>query len=70
MSELEKELLSLWDKNVCPNCGKQIPAGKRIGSGQRAKGGFCSLDCYTSFYQYELAERARRISDAAKRNQE
>jgi len=67
MSELEQQLLDLWNKNVCPNCGKQIPAGRRIGSGQKSKGGFCSLDCYASFYEYELVERARRISEAMKR---
>ena len=63
----ENCLLDLSDKNICPPCGKQIPAGQRVGSGQKSKGGFCSLDCYASFYQYELAERARRISDAIKR---
>ncbi|MFZ0817290.1 MAG: hypothetical protein WAM78_17340 [Candidatus Sulfotelmatobacter sp.] len=62
----ENYLLELWDKNICPNCGKRIPAGKRIGSGQKSKGGFCSLECYASFYQYELTERARRISEAMK----
>ena len=42
----------------------------RVGSGQKNKGGFCSLDGYASFYQYELAERARRISEAMKKAQE
>jgi hypothetical protein len=41
-----------------------------VGSGQKSKGGFCSLDCYAAFYQHELAERARRISQAAKRIQD
>jgi hypothetical protein len=67
MSELEDTLRELWDKNICPNCGQKIPSGRRVGSGQKGKGGFCSLDCYAHFYQYELAERARRIAEAAKR---
>ena len=71
MAESEEQyLLDLWEKNVCPNCSKQIPAGRRVGSGQKTKGGFCSLDCYARFYQYELAERARRISEAMKRHGE
>jgi hypothetical protein len=69
MSE-EDYLLELWVMNICPNCGKQILQGKRVGSGQRRKGGFCSLDCYASFYQYELVERARRISEAMKKHGE
>jgi len=66
----EDYLLELWAKNICPNCGKSIPPGQRVGSGQKSKGGFCSLDCYASFYQYELTERARRISEAMKRHGE
>ena len=66
----EDYLLVLWAQNICPNCGKQIPAGRRVGSGQKSKGGFCSLDCYVNFYQYELAERARRISEAMKKHGE
>jgi len=70
MNDIEVQLCDLWDKNICPNCGQQIPAGRRIGSGQKSKGGFCSLDCYAGFYQYELTERARRISEAGKRFQD
>lgn len=69
-SSEEIYLLELWDKNICPNCGGRIPAGQRVGNGQKSKGGFCSLDCYASFYQYELTERAGRISEAMKRAQE
>jgi hypothetical protein len=67
---LEQYLLQLWDKNICPNCGKLIPQGHRVGSGQRSKGGFCSLDCYAAFYQHELAERARRVSEAVRKHRE
>jgi hypothetical protein len=66
----EDSLLELWARNICPNCGRQIPAGKRIGSGQKSKGGFCSLDCYASFNEYEIIERARRISEAMKKHGE
>ena len=66
----EDYLLELWAKNICPNCAKQIPAGQRVGSGQKSKGGFCSLDCYPSFYEYEITERARRISEAMKKHGE
>ena len=71
MAESEEQyLLELWEQNVCPNCGKQIPAGQRVGSGQKSKGGFCSLDCYADFYEHELAERARRIAEATKKHGE
>jgi hypothetical protein len=66
----EDYLLELWAKNICPNCAKPIPAGQRVGSGQKCKGGFCSLDCYASFYEYEITERARRISEAMKKHGE
>jgi len=59
-------LLELWDQNICPNCGKSIAQGTRVGSGRKSEGGFCSLDCYTSFYQLELTERARRLVERTK----
>lgn len=46
---IEASPLELWDRNICPNCGKTIPQGTRVGSGRKREGGFCSLDCYTSF---------------------
>jgi len=58
---MEQYLLDLWGKNVCPNCGKDIPEGHRVGSGRKSDGGFCSLDCYARFYEAELTERARRV---------
>ena len=27
-------LLDLWDKNICPNCGKTIPEGMASGKRQ------------------------------------
>jgi predicted nucleic acid-binding Zn ribbon protein len=66
---IESYLLELWDQNICPNCGKTIPQGTRVGSGRKSEGSFCSLDCYTSFYQLELAERARRVAERTKRKE-
>jgi hypothetical protein len=66
---IEAYLLELWDQNTCPNCGNTIPQGTRVGSGRKSEGGFCSLDCYASFYQLELAERARRVAERMKREE-
>lgn len=63
-----KYLLDLLRAKVCPWCGKNIPEGTRVGSGRKSEGGFCSLDCYTKYYALELQERAKRVSDLAKRN--
>ena len=65
----EVYLLELWDQNICPNCGKVIPQGTRVGSGRKSEGGFCGLDCYASFYQLELTERARRLAERTKRKE-
>jgi hypothetical protein len=46
---IEASLLELWDRSIGPNCFKTIPQGTRVGSGGKREGGFCSLDCYTSF---------------------
>lgn len=63
-SEEERYLLELWDRNICPFCARSIPEGKRVGSGKRSQGGFCSLDCYTRYYQLELTQRAQRLAVA------
>jgi hypothetical protein len=55
-------LADLLVRGVCPWCGKWIPEGKRVGSGRKADGGFCSLDCYTKYYEQELVNRARRVA--------
>jgi len=58
MAESEQSyLLELWDKNICPNCCKKIPEGKRVGSGKKSDGGFCSLGCYVEYHEAELIER-------------
>jgi len=41
----------------------------RVGTGRKSDGGFCSLDCYANFYQLELSERARRLSERIKRKE-
>lgn len=67
MSE-ERYLLDLWTRNVCPYCGNGIPEGTRVGSGRKSEGGFCSMACYANYYALELIERARRVSDVAKKH--
>jgi len=66
----EEYLLDLWEDNTCPYCGNDIPEGKRVGSGQKRKGGFCSLDCYARYYELELARRARHLSEIVRRHRE
>jgi len=61
-------LLDLWSKNICPWCGKKIPEGKRVGSGRKSQGGFCSLVCYGDYYALELQERAKKVAEIAKRH--
>jgi hypothetical protein len=69
MAESEEEyLLELWDKNICPNCGKQIPEGTRVGLGEKRKGGFCSLDGVSKYHKAELIERAKKIAALAARH--
>jgi hypothetical protein len=54
-------LLHLFEKNICPNCGMFIPEGKRVGSGKRAEGGFCSLTCFTNYNGLKLVERFQLV---------
>jgi hypothetical protein len=58
-------LLELWEMNLCPQCGKEIPERTRVGSGRKSEGGFCSLDCFADFYQADMAERFRRAVSLA-----
>lgn len=62
-------LLELWEMNICPQCGKNIPEGTRVGSGRHSEGGFCSLGCYAEFYASNLVERAKRAVFLATRRQ-
>jgi hypothetical protein len=68
MAESERNyLLELWDKNICPNCGKGIPEGQRAGSGKKSEGGFCSLDCYAEYRNADLIGRHKEIAALAQR---
>jgi hypothetical protein len=60
-------LLDRWKKNICPKCGAKIPPGKRVGSGKKSEGGFCSLDCYGKYHEAALAKRAREVQSKARR---
>ncbi len=68
--DMESYLLELWDKNICPNCGKGIPEGTRVGSGMKKDGGFCSLTCYASFYSGEYSIKAKKLLNKTKKNSE
>ncbi len=59
----EAYLLDCWNRVVCPYCGKRFPETERVGSGQKKKGGFCSLDCYANYYELDIRERFRRFVD-------
>lgn len=58
----ESFLRQCWDSGLCPCCKRSFPASQRIGSGKRAEGGFCSLNCYAEYYKDELATRLRRFA--------
>jgi hypothetical protein len=71
MSLSEREyLLELWRRNICPNCGKNIPEGTRVDRGNKADGGFCSLDCFAKYRKIELPERAKRVAALAARQRD
>ena len=54
-------LKMMWERNECPNCHRSFPEGKRVGTGRKKDGGFCSLDCYTRYYAMELSEKAKLL---------
>ncbi len=69
MANSERDyLLELWDKNICPNCGKIIPERTRVGGGKKSEGGFCSLDCYAQYWKLELVERAKKVAALVERH--
>lgn len=63
-------LLRLWDLNICPQCGRKIPEGTRVGSGQKSKGGFCSLDHYARYYEAEIVERMKQLNELVRRHRD
>lgn len=61
----QDDLRELSSKNVCPNCGEQIPAGNRHLYGA---GAFCSLACVAKYNAAELIEKHNRRLAAAQRH--
>jgi hypothetical protein len=64
----EEYLLDFWLKGICPYCGNPIPGGTRFGSGRKSDGGFCSLTCYTAYYQLELMQRAKKRAELSEKH--
>ena len=65
----EAYLLDCWKRVVCPYCRKPFLETARVGSGEKKKGGFCSLDCYTKYYEFDIRERLRRFVNKSDANQ-
>jgi hypothetical protein len=57
----ESFMLRCWELGICPHCAKTFTATVRVGSGDKKRGGFCSLNCYAIYYQLTLVERQARI---------
>lgn len=66
MAESEHEyLLELKDRNICPNCDQDIPAGTRVAYGT---GAFCNLDGVAEYNRQELFERVQKTQELAERH--
>ena len=65
----ESYLLDCWQRVICPHGRKPFPETARIGSGRKKKGGFCSLDCYTKYYEFDIRERLRRFVEPSDTDQ-
>jgi hypothetical protein len=46
----EISLLDYWDAGICPQCGVTIAEGTQVGTGMKADGAFCSLDCLVMYH--------------------
>ncbi len=55
----QAQLLKLMEAGICPECGQLVPDDNRIDSARKINSGFCGLDCYTAYYEIELAESLR-----------
>ncbi len=53
------QLLKLMEAGIYPECGQPVPGNNRIDSTRKTRRGFYGLDCYTAYYEIELAERLR-----------
>src|SRR5207249_8812735 len=60
-SKEQRYLADMWDRGLCANCGQPIPEGKRVGSGNKADGGFCSLACFGTYHRLTLRSEERRV---------
>jgi hypothetical protein len=49
MPEEKISPLDYWDSGICPQCGATIPEGTQVGTGMKADGAFCSLDCLVKY---------------------
>jgi hypothetical protein len=69
MADQERSyLLELWDKGVCPNCGKKIPECKRVGSGKKSDDGFCSLDCLAEYRSADFTAKHNKAMALGQRH--
>jgi hypothetical protein len=60
MATSEAEYLKLmWDLNLCPRCHAAIAEGMGVGSGSKAKGLFCSLDCFAKYNAHGVHPESR-----------
>jgi hypothetical protein len=64
----EEYLLELWERNICPYCGKSIPEGTRVGRGKKRLGGFCSLGCVAQYNEFEFTQRAQHLAEVYRRH--
>ena len=55
-------LTNMWERNECPYCHAHLE-GQRVGSGRKAGGGFCSLDCYARYNALEFAQKAQQVKE-------
>lgn len=59
-----------WDEGICPQCGRKIEEGQGTGTGQRADGIFCSMDCISIFHGEEFVRRHLETLKRVKRAQQ
>jgi hypothetical protein len=58
MRETERRLLlEIEGRSLCPFCGQHVKPESRIGTGSKASGVFCSLNCFAEYSVLELSDR-------------
>jgi hypothetical protein len=50
MREQDISLLDHWDAGSCLQCGVTISKGTQVGTGMKADGAFCTLDCLVIYH--------------------